>query len=299
MKFVRNLMLFGAALIYLNNTALAQGDIISAADFMKFVKTDKNLVIIDASKKDSYTKMHIKNAVNIPHKTLYKKGDIEALIMEPADLAKIFGSKGVGNNSKIVVYDGGSQKYSSRVYWILKYLGAEDVRILHKDMNEWRKVRVPVTKMPSKINKKTFIPNVNISVYADINDVKNSKSIILDARAADEFDGSADNSEGHIPGALNINYKDFLTESGAFKPKAEIESMLNKKGINSSSNVIGYCHTSVRATVVYAAFVNVLGWNNFKVYDGAYAEWVAKSNKLQTKSGVSVSKKSGTVSGGC
>ncbi len=292
-------MLLGAAIIYLSNTVLAQGDIISAAEFMKLVKTDKSLVIIDASKKDSYTKTHIKNAVNIPHKTLYKEGDIEALIMEPADLAKIFGSKGVGNSSKIVVYDAGSQKYSSRVYWILKYLGAEDVKILHKDMSEWRKVRVPITKMPSKISPKTFTPNVDMSVYADINDVKNAKGIILDVRTTDEFKGSADNSEGHIPGAININYKDFLTESGAFKPKAEIESMLNDKGIAPSSIIIGYCRTSVRATVVYAAFANVLGWNNYKVYDGAYAEWVAKGNKLQTKSGVSVSKKPGSASGGC
>ncbi len=288
-----------ATILFMSSTAIAQGDIIGAADFMKLYKTDKSLVIIDASQESSFMKIHIKNAVNIPHKALYKEGAIEALIMDPADLAKVFGENGVSNNANIVVYDGGSQKYSSRVYWILKYMGAENVKLLHKEMGEWRKARVPLTGTPSRIKATTFTPNVNNSIIANMAEVKSGNAIILDVRAADEFDGSADNSEGHIPNSVNINYEDFLTESGAFKSKADIESLLKTKGITSSSKVIGYCRTSVRAAVVYAAFVDVLGWNNFKVYDGAYAEWVGKGNKIVNKAGVSVSKKSGSASGGC
>lgn len=299
MKLIRNILLLSATILFMSSTAIAQGDIIGAADFMKLYKTDKSLVIIDASQESSFMKIHVKNAVNIPHKALYKEGAIEALIMDPADLAKVFGENGVSNNANIVVYDGGSQKYSARVYWILKYMGAENVKLLHKEMGEWRKARVPLTGTPSRIKATTFTPNVNNSIIANMAEVKSGNAIILDVRAADEFDGSADNSEGHIPNSVNINYEDFLTESGAFKSKADIESLLKTKGITSSSKVIGYCRTSVRAAVVYAAFVDVLGWNNFKVYDGAYAEWVGKGNKIVNKAGVSVSKKSGSASGGC
>ncbi|PLX11039.1 MAG: hypothetical protein C0598_09085 [Marinilabiliales bacterium] len=299
MKIIRNLLLISIFIVGLAKVSSAQGDILSAADFMKMVKAKKELVIIDASKSETYTKSHVKNAVNIPHATLYKEGDIEGLIMEPNKLAEIFASKGVSNDKLIVVYDGGSQKYSSRVYWILKYLGASDVKILHKDMNEWRKSRVPITKMPTKTSKGTFTVSLNKSIIADINEVKSGSAVILDARAADEFDGSADKSDGHLPGSVNIDYKDFLTESGAFKTQDELLSLLKSKGITSSSEIISYCRTSVRATVIYAAIVNVLGWNNIKVYDGAYLEWIAKGNKLQTKAGVAVSKKTGSASGGC
>lgn len=299
MKIIRNILLLSATILFMSSTAIAQSDIISADDFMKLYKTDKSLVIIDASQESSFEKIHVKNAVNIPHKALYKEGAIEALIMDPADLAKVFGENGVSNSANIVVYDGGSQKYSSRVYWILKYMGAENVKLLHKEMGEWRKARVPLTGTPSRIKATTFTPNVNNNIIANMAEVKSGNAIILDVRAADEFDGSADNSEGHIPNAVNINYEDFLTESGAFKSKADIESLLKTKGITSSSKVIGYCRTSVRAAVVYAAFVDVLGWNNFKVYDGAYAEWVGKGNKVVNKAGVSVSKKAGSASGGC
>ena len=115
-------LLLAVVAIFLTGSVVAQGDIISAKDFVKLAKTDKNLVIIDASKADSYGKVHVKNAINIPHETLYQETEIEGLINKPAELAAIFGEKGVVETKTIVVYDGGSQKYSSRVYWILKYL---------------------------------------------------------------------------------------------------------------------------------------------------------------------------------
>lgn len=299
MKLIRNIFLAGLMLVFFTASSVAQGDIISAAEFMKLVKTNKELVIIDASKKESYTKTHIKNAINIPHADLYQETEIEGLIMSPADLATFFGSKGVSNSSAIVVYDGGSQKYSSRVYWVLKYLGATDVKILHKDMDQWRKSRVPITKMPSKAKTATFTPSVNSAIIADLAYVKSGKATIIDARAADEFDGSAEKSDGHLPGSVNINYKDFLNDKEAFKSKEEIEALLKSKGITSSTAMVGYCRTSVRATVIYVAVVNILGWDTFKVYDGAYLEWVAKGNRIDSKPGVAVTKKSNTSSGGC
>lgn len=299
MKLIINIVLAAVVMVFFTSTAIAQGDIINAAEFMKLFKANKELVIIDASKKASFTKTHIKNAINIPHADLYQETEIEGLIMSPADLAAFFGSKGVSNSSAIVVYDGGSQKYSSRVYWVLKYLGATNVKILHKDMNEWRKSRVPITKMPAKKKTATFTPNVNSSIFADLADVKSGNATIVDARASDEFDGSAEKSDGHLPGAVNINYKDFLNDKDAFISKEEIEALLKSKGITSGTAMVGYCRTGVRATVIYVAVVNILGWDTYKVYDGAYLEWIAKGNNIETKPGVVVKKKSNTSSGGC
>lgn len=299
MKLIRNIFLASITLVFFTATSIAQGDIISAADFMKVVKTNKSLVIIDASKADAYTKTHIKNAVNIPHKSLYNETEIEGLLMDAPALAELFGSKGVSNDAEIVVYDGGSQKYSTRVYWILKYLGATNVKVLHKDMDQWRKSRVPITKMPTKAKTATFTPTIDATIMADLAYVKSGKAIVIDARAEDEFAGATDKSKGHIPGAVNINYKDFLNDKEAFKTKAEIEAILKAKGISESTPMVAYCQTSVRACVIYTAVVNVLGWNNIKVYDGAYNEWVAKGNKVDAKAGVSVSKTSPSSGGGC
>ena len=283
-----------------SSTLFAQGDIISAADFVKLIKSDKNLVIIDASKADAYTKMHISKAVNIPSESVSVEGaDIDGLLKSPEELATLFGNAGVSETNNIVVYDGGSQKYSSRVYWTLKYLGAPNVKILHKDMNEWKAARVPVTKMPSSVKKTSFTPKVVAYDNATINEVKSGKSVIIDCRTAEEFNGTDENSDGHIPGAINIDYKELLTDTEAFKSKEELEKIMAKYGITANTPVISYCRTSVRATVLFAALTNVLGYDKVQVYDGAYLEWIAEGNSIETKAGVPVKKSTGGSGGGC
>lgn len=265
------------SLVYLST--IGQTDLISAKDFMALTKSADNLVIIDASKDATYKTSHVKNAVNIPHKTLYVEGGIEGVIKSPEDLAKIFGSKGVAANSNIVIYDEGSQKYSSRVYWILKYIGATNVKLLHKDMDQWKKVRVPLTRMAPKVTATKFTPAVNKAIYADMAEVKaglNKPNVkIVDARLPEEFNGTSEKpvSPGHIPGAININHKDVLTASEAFKSKADIEAIAAKHGIKSSDEIILYCKTSIRGAVLYVAFKDILGYSNVKVYDGALEEW--------------------------
>ncbi len=297
MRTIRNIFIVAIFTLFSANI-VAQGDIISATDFMKLYKTDKNLVIIDASKADNYNKIHIKNAINLPHGDLYQIAEIDGLIETPEKLAKILSDHGVSQTNTIVVTDGGSQKYSSRIYWILKYLGAPDVKVLHKDMMAFKKARVPLTSVPAKRKPVSFAPSIDKSVIADINYVKSGKAKLIDARTPEEHNGTADNSDGHLPGAININYKDFLDEHDAFKSKEELEKLVGKYGITASTPVVAYCRTSVRAAVIYVAFKNILGYDNIKVYDGAYAEWVWKDNPVNTKANVSMHKSGKTGSGG-
>lgn len=299
MKKLSYLILSGLLVVLYSSSVMAQGDIITAAQFMKMFKANKNLIVVDASKADSYSKTHIKNAVNIPYKTLNKEGDIEGMLKSPEELAAIFGKKGVSESKTIVVYDGGSQKYSSRVYWVLKYLGAPNVKILQKDMNQWRKSRVPITKMPTKVAKVTFTPKINQAVSADLAFVKSGKAVLIDARTTEEFEGTSEKSAGHIPGAINMGYKEVLTATEAFKSKAELEKVIAQYKLSADKPIVVYCNTGVIATVIYVALTDIMGWTNVKVYDGAYKEWEAKGNKFKNKDGVLTTKKAGNGGGGC
>lgn len=298
---LKKILLSTLVIFVLVSSGVAQGDIITSVEFVKMIKADKNLIIIDASKADSYNKTHIKNAVNIPHKSLYQENTIEGLLQSPSELATIFGNKGVSESGSIVVYDGGSQKYASRLYWVLKYLGAPHVKILHKDMNEWRNARVPITNMPTNLAKTTFTPKVNKAIIADIAYVKSGQAVIVDNRTASEYNGTADNSDGHLPGAINIDHKDLLTDTDGFKSKEALEAIATQYGLTPDKAIVVYCITSVRAAVFYTAFVNILGYTNIKVYDGAYLEWVDQGNALENKAGIAVQKKQkkSVSDGGC
>ena len=259
--------------------------LISAKNFVAEKKSDKTMVVIDANTADNYAKSHVTGAVNTPHKDLYKSGEIEGLIKSSDDLAAYFGKKGISNTSTIIIYDDGSNKYSSRVYWILKYLGAENVRILHKDMDVWKVVRVPITRNPTKAKATTFTANVNSSIISQVADVKgcSGNCVIVDSRDITEFNGTSETpvSAGHIKGAINVDYKLFVDDKGAFLPADQLKAVAEKNGLTADKTIILYCITSVRATVTYVALKEILAYPNVKIYDGAYNEWIAQGLAME------------------
>ncbi len=285
MKIIRLFIpLFFSLLI---GTAHGQGGVISATEFMKLYKANSNLRIVDAGRVKDYSAFHIRNSISIPFNTLNKKGSVPGLVNTPQALAQIFGNKGLSNNSTIILYDGVSQKYSSRVYWILKYLGASHVYILHKDSTIWRKAQIPISSTLSHKLKSRFEAHVNSSIYATTQQVqeavKNHHSVIIDARSSERYLGKNEYSKGHIPGAININYADLLTGSGAFKSKEAILNVLKSHGVSPNDHIILYCQTGIKATVEFVALTAILHWTNVKVYDGAYVQWAYDELPISTK----------------
>ncbi|MFC2106956.1 sulfurtransferase [Bacteroidota bacterium] len=278
---MKKITLYIVAFLLISSTSFA-GIFITAKDFAKEMKSNKSLVIIDANSADNYAKAHINGAISIPHKSLYKDGDIEGLIRSPENLAKFLGSKGVSNTAPIVVYDDGSNKYSTRVYWVLKYLGAENVRILHKDMNQFKAARIMLSRTPVKAKATTFTANVNPKIFAKIEDVKAAKAntVIVDARSDAEYKGVDEKKEskGHIKGAVNLEYKEVLKANGDFKSKEEIQEIASAKGITADKEIIVYCIMGVRAAVVYVAIADILEYPNVRLYDGGYAEYSADTS---------------------
>jgi len=254
---------------------------ISAKDFGAELKSNKSLVVIDVQAADVYAKQHIQGAINIPHKSLYKPGPIEGQFKDVAELAAIFGKSGVSNTSKIIVYDDGSQKYNSRVWWVLKYLGATDVLLLHKDMAQMEAARIPMTATATALKATTFEPTVNTAMNIDMAAVaalgSNPKALLLDVREPDEYNGvdKDKKSQGHLPGGVYLYYKEMLTPSGAYKTKDEIIAIAAKAGATPDKEIVVYCQTGIKASVVYIALKEIAGFPVVKLYAGAYAEWAS------------------------
>ena len=159
--------------------------------------------------------------------------------------------------------------------------------MLHKDLDTWGKARIPLTTDVPKVKPTTFTVNLNPMLFATIEDVKtvqaSENAILIDARTEAEFEGTSEKpaSDGHIAGAVNLNYKTLLTETGAFKSKDELMAIAEDMGITPDKEIIAYCRTSVRAAVVFVALRNILGYENVRVYDGAYLEWAVNNPIVQ------------------
>jgi len=267
-------------------------DLITAKEFKTLLKNTDNLTIIDASKSKLYKKAHLDGAISIPYKILnQKEGEVFGLLLNPEELATVLGNKGVSDQDYIVVYDDGSQKYSSRVYLVLKHLGVPNVKLLHKENKAWRDNRLKLTSKATKTKAKSFtVHPLEDDFCVDINYIEsnlgNDDFVIIDARSDKEFlatqeEGKKKYSKGHLPGAINIDFKEFYGENKTFKSKEAIADLLASKGITPEKTYLFYCKTGIKASLAFVYFKNILGYKNLKMYDGAYLEWEHKGKQLE------------------
>ena len=163
MKNIRNIMAYLFILV-IPFTGLQAQDIIQANDLAKIMK-QSNVIMVSARTPADYQKVHITGAVNINHNDLYGENTI---LLPAASVAKQLGAKGITESKTIILYDGGSEKYSGRMYWILKYMGATDVKILDGGMPAWKASRKPVTRAASSVKAATFNAKVHPEYLATL-----------------------------------------------------------------------------------------------------------------------------------
>lgn len=272
MKHIQKIMALMLMLI-ISGSAFAQFDIITAKELKGMLDND-DIIIVSTRKAEDYAKVHIKNAINVEVNSLYMDGPIEGHINTPEEMAKVLGEKGVDPAKKIVIYDNGKYVNATYLYFILEYLGYPDVKILDGHMTAWRSVRGAVTKTPFTKPAVTVTPKVNSDLVVDYNYVKgklnNPATLIVDVQSEKEY------TEGHIPGAINMENKTFFDEEKSeLKSKEEIEKVLADYKIDKNKEIILYCASSARAGTVYLA-MKELGYNNLKLYEAGYNEWKTK-----------------------
>jgi thiosulfate/3-mercaptopyruvate sulfurtransferase len=192
------------------------------------------------------------------------------------------GKHGVDFDKEIVLYcNKGSN--AGRMYWIMKMMGAANVKLLDGNLDAWKAARKPVTRMPKMPKKTTVNASLNRTSYLTMADVKSQRGksnvVLVDARKDEYFNGTDPKSKGHIEGAISINSDLMRDEKGLIKSAEELNKLFASKGVTKDKEIILYCQTSTRAGLLYTIMTTKLGYKNVKVYDGAYNEWIT-TNKV-------------------
>jgi len=104
--------------------------------------------------------------------------------------------------------------------------------------------------------------------------------VILDTRSETAY------SEGHIPGALNMRWKEFVDEKNNLLSVIQLQELLGEKGLTRSSTIIIYDDTTASWGASGRLFwmFETLGCNRVKILDGGWDKWIADKNSPQTKS---------------
>ncbi len=278
MKKIRIAIVFILSIVLTIDLVSAQ-DAISAKELQNYLNQD-NTILVSVQKAADYNKVHITGSVHLDHSLLYND---KTMLLPAPQVARILGVNGIGNDMKIVLYDGGSSKYAGRMYWVLKYMGSNDVKILNGGLPAWKAARKPVTKSVINAKEATFTPHINKDYLATMNTVKgainNNNYVIIDARTPEEYNGTNETSIrlGHIPSAVNINYVNMLNAKGELKSNDELAKIFAHAGATKDKTIIVYCRTSVRAGIEFFTLKSALGYPDVMVYDGAYSEWQSDS----------------------
>lgn len=197
---------------------------------------------------------------------------------------------GINDDSILVLYGDFNNWFAAFAFWVFKYYGYKDVRLMNGGRKKWLEEDRPLSKdNPSNLPKGNFkasSPDENIRVFLDevkkaldqehrirMVDVRSPKEFTGEILAPPEYPTEHAQRGGHIPGAENIPWAQAIKEDGTFKPKEELEAMYNNKGITPEKEIITYCRIGERSSHTWFVLKYLLGFPKVKNYDGSWTEW--------------------------
>lgn len=199
----------------------------------------------------------------------------------PEDAAATFGRLGIASDTQVVAYDQGPGMYAARLWWMLRWLGHENVAVLDGGFAKWtaegRPVAIAVTTpQPAAFAIRHVTPTVNATgVLASL---PRRALVLVDARAPERFRGETeplDPVAGHIPGARNRPFTHNLDAGGTFKHpaflRAEFDALLDG---DAHDLVVHQCGSGVTACHNLLA-MEVAGLAGTRLYPGSWSEWCA------------------------
>ena len=190
--------------------------------------------------------------------------------------AEELGKRGVSNNHQVVVYDDGDSMFAGRLWWMLRYLGLNNTRVLDGGFKAWSASGYSSSLNHPLYPTSTFVPSPRHSMVVDRNfvlkNIENKKVLLIDARAGERYSGEVepiDPVAGHIPSAINLPYEDNL-HAGRFLASEELRQRFAIA--QEADEVVVYCGSGVTATHNILALEEV-GFTSAKLYVGSWSDW--------------------------
>jgi thiosulfate/3-mercaptopyruvate sulfurtransferase len=195
---------------------------------------------------------------------------------------------GINNDTMLILYGDFNNWFAAFAFWVFKYYGYRDVKIMDGGRKKWLEEDRPLSKeVPNypKGNFKASEPDDNIRVF--MNYVKETlgkrDNALVDVRSPKEFTGEilappeypTEHAQrgGHIPGAANIPWSQAVNDDGTFKSVDELKKLYDAKGIIPDKEIITYCRIGERSSHTWFVLKYLLGYPNVKNYDGSWTEW--------------------------
>jgi thiosulfate/3-mercaptopyruvate sulfurtransferase len=272
----------------LNSYSWQNPHLLMTPDDVEKILNDPNWVILDCRDPKDYEKEHIPNAISIGSCMTALRDGTERLL-PPAELEKILGRAGIGNDKHVVVYtEAKKMPHGGIGFWALEYLGHDKVYFLDGGFDMWKAMGKPVTPVPTTLKSTTFkakIVHSRLAITEEVAKIARGELIargerkdvqLLDCRTKAEFEGTdiralrggrIPNTTANIPHDLAYDRK-----TGVFFDPTYVESLY--RGLDKNIRTIVVCQTGSCSTITYL-ILRLLGFKDVANYDSG---WVVYAN---------------------
>ena len=195
----------------------------------------------------------------------------------PERFAAAMGELGVGDDSRVVLYDSMGSSWAARVWWMLRWIGFDRAALLDGGLNAWTAAGGELSAEPVARTPRSLSVNLRPELIADQEEVRASihdgAVSLVDSMPAVHYRGEWTMYErpGHIPGAVNVPVTSLFDEAGQFRRDDELSELF---GGDREARTITYCGGGIAASADAFALTR-LGFNDVAVYAASLEEWTA------------------------
>jgi thiosulfate/3-mercaptopyruvate sulfurtransferase len=200
-----------------------------------------------------------------------------------ARFAAAAGRLGIGPGTHVVAYAQQEPMWATRLWWLLRHFGFEDVSVLDGGLPAWKAAGAPLSDEPASYEPADFLARPrrdDLALRADIEAILagEQSACLVNALSPAVFRGEGPSSysrPGRIPGSVNAPWSELIDPAtNRFRSPAELESAFERADVGATDPVVAYCGGGISATVDVFALA-LLERGGARLYDGSLTEWTA------------------------
>ena len=184
---------------------------------------------------------------------------------------------GIGPDTLVVTYDDSRLAFASRCWWLLRYLGHDQLRVLDGGFQAWRALQFATDNIAPVKKTANFVANVRYDLVVDINSVKTipllPQAVLIDSRERARFIGQEepiDPIAGHINGAKNYPWLALTDDNSRLRPEQQQRERWGE--VLEQDELVCYCGSGVTACVNLLSLAEI-GRQDAKLYVGGWSDW--------------------------
>ncbi len=231
----------------------------------------------------AWTEGHIPNSdfVDLVHELSDPASPLPFMMPQEARFAEAMSRHGVGEGTRVVLYDAAMNMWAARVWWMLRAHGFDDAAVLDGGWKKWTSEGRPVSTEPAAPPRGHFVARPRPELIAGKDDVlaaieQGTGACVINALSPEQHRGEGEPAygrAGRIASSVNVPARGMVDrDTHAYRPAAEIKEAFASAGANPADRVITYCGGGIAASGD-ALLLTMLGYDNVAVYDGSLSEW--------------------------